>query len=98
MLVYRNNSPYAKLVRNMSSQAYTDSTSDTFEDDQRLIKTIQRDNSVGFEAFYESASAENSGKISNALSWGPPLRKERNTKPLPLSKIFHPRCKPRYSK
>jgi len=97
MLVYRNNSPYAKLVRNMSARAY-DSTSDTFEDDQRLIKAIQRDNSVGFEAFYESASAANSGKISNALRWGPPLRKERNTKPLPLSKIFHPRCKPRYSK
>ena len=97
MLVYRNNSPYAKLVRNMSARAY-DSTSDTFEDDQRLIKAIQRDKSVGFEAFYESASAANSGKMSNALRWGPPLRKERNTKPLPLSKIFHPRCKPRYSK
>lgn len=97
MLVYRNNSPYAKLVRNMSARAY-DNTSDTFEDDRRLIKAIQRENSVGFEAFYESASAANREKISDALRWGPPLRKERNTKPLPLSKVFHPRCKPRYSK
>jgi hypothetical protein len=97
MLVYRNNSPYAKLVRSLSAQTF-DNTSDTFEDDRRLIKAIQRDNSVGFEAFYESASAANREKISDASRWGPPLRKERNTKPLPLSKVFHPRCRPRYSK
>jgi hypothetical protein len=53
MLVYRNNGPYAKLVRSLSAQTFGN-TSDTFEDDRRLIKAIQRDNSVGFEAFYEN--------------------------------------------
>ena len=96
MLDYRDNSPYAKFARNLSSRTRNDA-SYVFDDDQRLMAAIQRDNSVGFEAVYESASGAN-GKISDALRWEPPLRRKRNIKPLPLSKVFHPRCKPRYAK
>ena len=92
MIVYNNNSPYAKMVRMQSSISFNNND-DVYDDDRRLVETISRDGSVGFEACYESASGgddHNSVAAYYVRTYRP--------KPLPLSKVFHSRSRPRYSK
>mgnify|MGYP003627780697 FL=1 len=92
MIVYKNNSPYAKLVRMQGSVTFNNND-DVYDDDRRVVETISRDGSVGFEACYESASG---GDDHHSVA---PYR-VRTYRPekRPLSKVFHPRSRPRYSR
>ena len=94
MIVYKNNSSVAKLLRMQGSVTFNNND-DVYDDDRRIVETISRDGAVGFEACYESASGGGDSYIRPPY-YTRPYRPEPEQRP--LSKVFHPRSRPRYSK
>ena len=93
MIVYKNNSSVAKLLRMQGSVTFNNND-DVYDDDRRIVETISRDGAVGFEACYESASGGGDHYSAPAYYYVQPYRPEQR----PLSEVFHPRSRPRYSK
>ena len=67
--------------------------SDTFEHDRILISGVRRHGAVGFEVFHENSNSQGLDYRYSYLFKAPPKIPKR-----PVSEVFHPRSKPRYSK